>query len=103
MASPTQRTIDLLRLRGYPLVQVVEHWNPFARVRQDLFGVLDVLAVGQDIIGVQTTSGSNTAARVRKLEQSEALPVLKAAGVRVVVHGWCKLQGRWKLREVDLS
>ncbi len=36
------------RLRGYPLVQVVERWTPFARVRRDLFGCFDVLAVGPD-------------------------------------------------------
>jgi hypothetical protein len=97
--SPTQRT---LRLQGYPLVGVVERFNPHAMVRQDLFGILDVLAVGADIVGVQTTSGSNAASRVKKLQQSEALPLLKAAGVRVVVYGWRKLKGRWSLREVVL-
>jgi hypothetical protein len=100
--SPTQRTLAYLREAGYPLVQVVERWNPHARIRQDLFGVLDVLAVGTDIVGVQATSGSNTAARVRKLQASASLPVLKAAGVRVLVHGWRKLKGRWSVREVTL-
>jgi hypothetical protein len=63
--SPTQRSLDYLRLKGYPLVAVVERFNPHAMVRQDLFGILDVLAVGADIVGVQTTSGSNTVSRVR--------------------------------------
>ena len=102
--SPTQRTLQHLRATGYPLVQVVERWNPHAKVRQDLFGVVDVLAVGSDIVGVQATSGSNVAARVRKLTDSPALPVLRKAGVRVLVHGWRKAaSGRWTLREVDLS
>jgi len=102
--SPTQRTLRHLRAAGYPLVQVVERWNPHAKVRQDLFGVVDVLAVGSDIVGVQATSGSNVAARVRKLTDSPALPVLRKAGVRVLVHGWRKAaSGRWTLREVDLS
>jgi hypothetical protein len=87
---------------GFPLVQVVEHWNSHARVRQDLFGILDVLAVGSEIVGVQATSGSNVAARVKKLEASSALPVLRAAGIRVLVHGWRKSEGRWQLREVAL-
>ena len=100
--SPTQRTLDYLRLQGYPLVAVVERFNPHAMVRQDLFGVLDVLAVGSDIVGVQTTSGSNTASRIRKLQESEALPVLKAAGIRICVHGWRKIGGRWTVREVAL-
>lgn len=103
MSSPTQRTLAYLRAAGYPLVQVVERWNPHARVRQDLFGVVDVLAVGSDIVGVQATSGSNVAARVRKLTDSPALPVLRKAGVRVLVHGWRKVRGRYRLREVDLS
>jgi hypothetical protein len=100
--SPTQRTLEHLRALGYPLVQVVERWNPHARVRQDLFGCLDILAVGPDIVGVQATSGSNVAARIKKLEASPALPVLRSAGIRVLVHGWRKLQGRWQLREVAL-
>jgi hypothetical protein len=103
VSSPTQRTLAHLRAAGYPLVQVVERWNPHARVRQDLFGVVDVLVVGADIVGVQATSGSNVAKRVAKLTESPALPVLRKAGVRVLVHGWRKLRGRWRLREVDLS
>jgi hypothetical protein len=38
----------------------------------DLFGILDLLAVGLDILGVQTTSGSHTAKRVRRLRESNA-------------------------------
>lgn len=101
--SPTQRTLKHLREAGYPLVQVVERWNPHARVRQDLFGIVDVLAVGSDIVGVQATSGSNVSSRVAKLTESDALPVLRKAGVRVLVHGWRKVRGQWTLREVDLS
>ena len=98
MSSPTQRTLAELRARGYPLVQVVERWNPHAHVRQDLFGIVDVLAVGSDILAVQTTSGGNVAARVAKITDSPALPILRKAGVRVLVHGWRKVSGRWRLR-----
>ena len=103
MSSPTQRTLKHLRAAGYPLVQVVERWNPYARVRQDLFGIIDVVAVGADIVGVQATSASNVSARVTKITDSPALPILRKAGVRVLVHGWRKVRGRWRLREVDLS
>lgn len=103
MTSPTQRTLAHLRDAGYPLVQVVERWNPYARVRQDLFGIIDVVAVGDDIVGVQATSASNVAKRVTKITDSAALPILRKAGIRVLVHGWRKSKGRWKLREVDLS
>jgi hypothetical protein len=103
--SPTARTLAELRKRGYPLVQVVERWNAFARVRQDLFGIVDVLAVSEgEIVGVQATSGSNVAARVKKITDSKALPILRAAGIRVLVHGWRRnSKGRYELREVDLS
>jgi hypothetical protein len=103
MSSPTQRTLKHLRDAGYPLVQVVERWNPYAGVRQDLFGVVDVLAVGADIVGVQATSASNVSKRVAKITESPALPILRKAGIRVLVHGWRKVKGRWQLREVDLS
>jgi len=42
-------------------------------------------------------------ARVRKLTDSPALPILRKAGIRVLVHGWRKVRGRWQLREVELS
>lgn len=104
MSSPTQRSLKELRGRGYPLVQVVEKWNPHARVRQDLYGIIDVLAVGEDIVAVQTTSGTHVTERVAKITESDALPVLRKAGIRVLVHGWRKnSKGRWVLREIDVS
>ena len=104
MSSPTQRTLAEMRKRGYPLVAVTERWNPHARVRQDLYGIVDVLAVGADIVAIQTTSGSNVSARVAKIIESDALPVLRKAGIRVLVHGWRKNSaGRWVLQEVDVS
>jgi hypothetical protein len=38
--SPTQLSLKKLREEGYT-VAVVEHWNSFARIRQDLFGFID--------------------------------------------------------------
>lgn len=103
-ASPTQLTLKLLRKLGYPLVEVTERWNQWARIRQDLFGIVDVLAVGKDVLAVQTTSWDNVASRVAKIAESEATPHLRAAGVRIVVHGWRKdFRGRWEHREVDCS
>ncbi|MEY4760669.1 MAG: hypothetical protein RLZZ200_525 [Pseudomonadota bacterium] len=103
-ASPTQRSLAELRKRGYPLVAVTEKWNPHARIRQDLFGIVDVLAVGDDIVAVQATSGSNVASRVAKIAESDAAPHLRKAGIRILVHGWRKnSKGRWELREVDCS
>ncbi|HVP49623.1 MAG TPA: hypothetical protein VMT56_00225 [Candidatus Bathyarchaeia archaeon] len=104
MSSPTSRSLKHLRDQGY-LAAVVERWNPYARIRQDLFGVLDLVAVKEkETLGVQTTSGSNIAARIKKLEDSAALWMLRQAGWAIKIHGWRKnSKGRWVLREVDLS
>lgn len=107
MVSPTQRTLAEMRKRGYELVQVVEHWNQFARRRIDLYGIIDVVCVGgpsNDIVGVQATSGTNVAARVTKILESDAIQVLRRVGIKVLVQGWRKnAKGRYELREVDLS
>lgn len=105
--SPTQRSKKLLEERGY-MVAIVEKWNPHAKIRQDLFGIIDILGVGATgsatTVGVQTTSASNVAARIRKITDSPALPLLRAAGWSIFVHGWRKgANGRWTVREVDLS
>ena len=42
---PTQRTLARLRQEGALEVAIVEHWNPHARIRQDLFGFIDILAI----------------------------------------------------------
>lgn len=102
--TPTQRTLAEMRKRGH-MAAVVEKWNPHARIRQDLFGIIDVLCLGDsEVIGVQTTSASNLSARVRKIVDCDALPALRKAGVRLLVHGWKKASnGRWQLIERDVS
>lgn len=115
--SPTVHTLKLMRSRGYPLVEVVEHWNPHVGIRQDLFGILDVLCVGDDgVVGIQTTSDTGMSARIAKIraatievkrgdqvETVDVLAALRRARVRVLVHGWRKRNGRWWVREVELS
>lgn len=110
MSSPTQRTLAELRKRGAALVQVVEKWNMHAKVRQDLFGIVDVLAVmpkdggGYDTVAVQATSVDHVSDRAAKLRESDALQVLRLAGWTVLVWGWRKGgRGANALREVDLS
>lgn len=97
--SPTALTLRKLREDGWPLVQVVETWQPQARVRRDLFGVIDVLAVDPDYgtLAIQATSASNAASRLHKIHASDALPVLHEAGWHVCVWGWKKVGRRWEL------
>jgi len=102
--SPTQLTLRKWRKAGYNAA-VVERWNPHARIRQDLFGFVDVLCVGNgETVAIQTTSYKNVASRVRKVEDMpETVESLRDAGWRIIVEGWHKPGHRWLCREVDVS
>ena len=104
--SPTQRTLKKLRDSGdYPLVSIVERWNAFAKVRQDLFGIIDLLAVDTkgNTVGIQVTSYSNISARIKKMEDSDAIIHLRNANWVLLVQGWHKKNNKWVCREVDIS
>lgn len=108
MSSPTQRSLALLR-KIWPLVAVTEHYNSFSRMRHDLFGFVDVLCCRQDsILAVQTTSGSNVAARFNKIALlPSVVHWLSNPACRLVIHGWRKVGARgkrklWEVREVEV-
>ena len=103
--SPTQLTLAKLQKDHYPLAQVVEKWNSFGRVRVDLFGIIDVLAISEkgDTVAIQTTSLTNVGARLKKIGDSEAIKHIRKAGWTVLVHGWYKKNNRWYVKEVNLS
>lgn len=97
MSSPTQRSLKYLRALGYD-AQVVEKWNSFAKVRIDLFGWIDIVAVNEGrILGVQTTSAANVSSRALKARGNRALKKWLAAGGQLVLHGWIKKKNRWVL------
>ena len=77
--SPTQRSLKYLRDQGYT-VAITEKWNSYAKVRQDLFGFIDMIAIkdGQTL-AVQTTSSSSFSERKKKIEAHENLPLVLAA------------------------
>jgi hypothetical protein len=102
--TPTQRTLAKLRADGWTTA-IVEHWNAHARVRQDLFGFIDILALRDgETLAVQATSGSNVAARVAKIAESETAPIVRKAGWRIEVWGWRKnAAGKHVLRVEDVS
>jgi len=103
MSTPTQRSLALLRKDGYR-AEVVERWNAFAKVRQDLFGIIDIVALGDGkTIGIQTTSKSNMKARLHKITESESYPDLLRAGWVIVIHGWYKTKNnRWQVDVLEL-
>lgn len=107
--SPTQRSLKLLRDEG-GFCAITEHWNAFARIRQDLFGFIDVLKIdANDTLAVQTTSGTNVAARIAKIKACPgALAWLQSPNRRIEVHGWRKAGERgkrktWQCRRVEVT
>lgn len=106
--TPTQRTLAECRRRGWT-AQVVEHWNPFARIRQDLFGCIDIVAITPSgITGIQACAGSSHAARVAKSIAEPRLRAWLEAGARFEVWSWTKRGARgkrktWTLRCVALD
>lgn len=111
MSSPTQRSLALLR-KSWPLVQVTEKWNQFAKVRQDLYGFCDVLCVRDHwILAVQTTTAGHIGARYEKMRY---LPSVRywldtRLGNRLIhIHGWKKTGKRgarktWKCQTAILT
>lgn len=96
--SPTQLTIRKLKAEGWPLVQVVERWNPWAKIRQDLFG-FDVLAVWNNRqLWVQCTTAPNVPARVKKLQANPAIRHLASPNICMCVWGWAKTGRKWELK-----
>jgi len=101
--SPTELTLRYLRNEGYQAA-VVEKWNPHARIRQDLFGFIDVVAVREgETLAVQATSYANTSARVRKIAEIETSGPVRKAGWKIWVMGWHKVANRWTPRIIDCS
>lgn len=80
-----------------------ESYNAFTKRKKDLFGIFDVVAVGnEETIGIQITSKSNMSARVKKIEASEFLPEILRSGWRIIVIGWFKKpNGRYDYKEFE--
>ncbi len=105
-ATPTSRSMAWLKEAGYH-VELVEQTKRVGQPgamkvwKVDLWNFIDLLCIRRgEVLGVQVTSASNVPARVRKITDSPLLPLVREAGVRIVVHGWHP-DGR--LRLVDLS
>ncbi len=104
-SSPTQLSLAHLR-KDCDAVQVVEKWNPHARIRQDLFGFIDILALrGEETIAVQSTSWDNVGSRATKIAESDLVGFVRKAGWSILIHGWRKNKktGRYEMKEVNAS
>lgn len=113
-----QRTLAYLRDLGYTC-SIVEKFNAFAGPhgqREDLFGFIDILAIGQGkgIIGVQAC-GSDWGSHVKKIteERGHIVTLWLRAGGKATLIGWRKLKvvkkdgtkgkaERWQPRIADI-
>ncbi len=107
--SPTQRTLAALREDGW-IVAIVEHWNQFAHIRQDLFGFADIIAFRcGNVLLVQCTDGTSVSKRIEKIRASDIAKAWAedAATRSIEVWGWSKLGLRgerksWTARRVRM-
>ena len=102
MTSPLQRSKKLMESINHTTVAIVERWNPWAKIRQDLFGIIDLLGVNSDgTWAVQVTTLGHMKDHRDKMQASPMLEKLKKAGWVVELHGWRKLKAGWAVnREV---
>lgn len=99
--SPTQRTLAKLKSEGWTC-GIVEKFNPHVRIRQDLFGVIDivimkpVIAERAGIVGVQACAGASHASRRAKAIAEPRLRTWLESGGRFAVMSWRKGGARGK-------
>jgi hypothetical protein len=101
MVKPGQRTLEYLREEGY-MVGMVERFLSHAGhfgVRQDLFGLFDILAVRPDegIIGIQcfTTAWTEHYEKFYESCREESITWLKSGG-KIELWGWRRLKVKRK-------
>jgi len=92
--SATQRTIRALKSQGRKCA-IVEKWNPHVNIRQDLFRIIDILALDPErgVIGIQT--GTQRASHFRKITEDEAqntIDWLETPGTVLELYTWRKVK-----------
>lgn len=91
MGSPTSRSLEYLRERGW-VAHVVEKWIPFRKIRQDCFGgdILTIHPAARRTMLIQATSASNHSSRVEKSKANEKVQFWLTCGNEFEVWSWKK-------------
>lgn len=86
--TPTQRTLKLIRDRGWT-AEVVERWIPGAFIRRDYLNIIDIIALtGTEIIGVQSCGESFADHKKKIHDHADAAAKWLASGGRLLLIGW---------------
>ena len=110
--SPTQRTLAYCKKLGRTS-GIVEKWNSFIKIRQDLFGFIDIICIDKEkgIIAVQST-GSAHSEHIKKLtiDRKEIVTEWLESGAPLELISWRKVKkvrgGKamvWKPRICDFT
>jgi hypothetical protein len=98
--SPTQRSLSKLRKEGWQ-VCIVEKWIAQAKKRIDAFGFGDILGffmapnnIKNGATLFQVTSGTNFAARKKKILEIEGAKGWLMCGNSICIHGWRQLKNK---------
>jgi hypothetical protein len=102
LVSNNARTIALYESKGYKC-DIVESYNSFSRRKKDLFGIFDIVAIGNgETLGIQLTSKSNMSSRIKKITDSDFFTEIVRSGWRIIVIGWYKKEnGRYDYKEFE--
>jgi hypothetical protein len=116
--SATKLTNDYCEERGWP-VDVCERTIPGARIKKDLFGFIDQIAIVPmdypdeegGILAIQATTGSNNAARIKKIvfEHDIEAHAWTASGGIIEVWAWSRIarakrgEPKWRLKRTRIT
>jgi len=118
MSSATQRTIRELKNQGRRC-GIVEKWNAFVGphgIRQDLFGIIDIIALDPErgVVGVKCCSGglSSHYKKITEERLQETIDWLQTPGTVLEIWSWRKVKRKrggkamvWrpKIKEITLK
>ena len=94
--SNTSRTLEFLRSQGWQ-ADKVEQFNPYAGrfgQRRDLFGIIDIVALGEKgIYGIQSTGAAFSEHNKKILDSPMSIRWLQKGGILLLI-GWRKVKLR---------
>lgn len=82
-----ERSMKLLRKEGL-IVAKAEHWNSFAKIRQDLFGFIDAVALSDKYIYAIQCVNTHLPEHIIKIHKNQAADVWLSCGGKIVIHNW---------------